>query len=1052
MFKPSRISAAIASLIFGTHWVPAHAGATLYSFGAAVGDTALAACDDCFSPVTFTRKGPAGSTLSLPVYAKSYTGLFVANNGVVSFNGGVSQYTPLAFPISTNPMIAPYWADVDTRGVNGGTVWYRTTQDATFLKSLATDFNSSFLGVQAFNPTFAQVVTWDRVGYYAQKVDKLNTFQLVLASDGMRTYTMFKYPDGGIKWTDGDASRGTYANIGFDAGDGVNFYNAIGSRTSEVLNLPNLSNTVPSRSGVQVYRVDTTTINYTPGVPQQNLTFPSMSWSGVANAATWSSDKITQGVRKADWSNGKEAIFGGTADTVMIAAPIAAQRVTVNTAGYTFTSEDAGTGSLQLSQLVLPTDDTVVNFAGKLVVLTHEDLGGWVAGPNGTLVQGGVLTKGKLVFKDDSVLVARDTGMVKGASLLLKNNSQVQIYTAEATTRASSLSFDNIAGGTGGTLDLQGLNTTLGAIGSVSTGSGVITNSATTASRLNVDFDSETSSFSGLIKNGTAAGAVVALTKSGTGTLELVGANSYTGGTTLAGGKLSLKSAGALGSTGTISFSGGTLQYSAANTTDYSARFSKTNDQHYSIDTNGKDVIFASALTSAGGSLTKTGTGILTLTGDNTYSGETSVTGGVLSVSRNANMGAGTLKIDGATLRNTGDIITSRQINLGTGGATFDTSGGFLTVNNTVAGTGGLAKTGGNILTLTGAQTYSGATTVSDGALKFAANGATPSSIATSSIALGAGTSLYFTDTHTYAGNISGAGKLIHESGGKSTLTGNAIHTGGTTIAGGTLQIGNGGTTGVLSGDVLNNGSLEFNRSDASTYGGTIVGNGSVVKQGSGTLVLSGTQLYTGATNIQNGEIKLNGSAAYSSFNVAAGAALSGNGQVGGLTVAGLLSPGNSPGQMNVGNTTFAGAGSYLWEINSANALAGVGYDLLSVTGQLNITATSSNRFSLTLKSLLPDNSFGVLSGWDASINHTYTLVSTTGGIIGFSADSFNLDTSSFANNIQGGTWAVANQNNNLELRFTAAPVPEPETYAMFLAGLGLLVGAVRRRKLSLRY
>ena len=77
-----------------------------------------------------------------------------------------------------------------------------------------------------------------------------------------------------------------------------------------------------------------------------------------------------------------------------------------------------------------------------------------------------------------------------------------------------------------------------------------------------------------------------------------------------------------------LSFGGGTLQYSAANQTDYSVRFSTAANQQYRIDTNNQSITFASALTSQGGSLTKLGGGTLTLTGNNTYTGGTTLNGG----------------------------------------------------------------------------------------------------------------------------------------------------------------------------------------------------------------------------------------------------------------------------------------------------------------------------------------------------------------------------------------------------------------------------------------
>src|SRR5437868_6434767 len=121
---------------------------------------------------------------------------------------------------------------------------------------------------------------------------------------------------------------------------------------------------------------------------------------------------------------------------------------------------------------------------------------------------------------------------------------------------------------------------------------------------------------------------VTALTKTTSGTLTLSGTNTYTGGTNINGGTLALGSSAALGTTGTISFAGGTLQYSASNTTDYSNRFSNAAAQTYSIDTNGQNVTFASGLTSSGGTFTKLGTGTLTFTAANTYTGTTTISAG----------------------------------------------------------------------------------------------------------------------------------------------------------------------------------------------------------------------------------------------------------------------------------------------------------------------------------------------------------------------------------------------------------------------------------------
>ncbi len=135
---------------------------------------------------------------------------------------------------------------------------------------------------------------------------------------------------------------------------------------------------------------------------------------------------------------------------------------------------------------------------------------------------------------------------------------------------------------------------------------------------------------------------------------------------------------GPLGKSGTISFGGGTLQYSAANTFDYSGRFSTASSQAYKADTNSQSVTWATALTSSGGSLSKSGTGTLTLTAANTYTGNTTISAGTLALS-----GAGAINASSAiTVAAGATLDTSAQ-----GAYTFSTAATTtLGVNTTVAG------------------------------------------------------------------------------------------------------------------------------------------------------------------------------------------------------------------------------------------------------------------------------------------------------------------------------------------------------------------------------
>jgi autotransporter-associated beta strand protein len=201
-----------------------------------------------------------------------------------------------------------------------------------------------------------------------------------------------------------------------------------------------------------------------------------------------------------------------------------------------------------------------------------------------------------------------------------------------------------------------------------------------------------------LASNGTAG-----FTKIGSGTLTLSGANTYTGPTVISAGELNVGSPegsgyGPLGNGGTITFGGGSLQYSAQNQADYSARFNTTAAQSYSVDTNGQSVTFATGLTSQGGSLIKLGQGTLTLTGASTYNGATTVTAGTLALASTASLGNTSLTVaQGATFApNPG----SGNINIGSGSAISVRSGGSLSMTDGNVGTLTISNPGNSALVL----------------------------------------------------------------------------------------------------------------------------------------------------------------------------------------------------------------------------------------------------------------------------------------------------------------------------------------------------------------
>src|SRR5205823_6956213 len=111
--------------------------------------------------------------------------------------------------------------------------------------------------------------------------------------------------------------------------------------------------------------------------------------------------------------------------------------------------------------------------------------------------------------------------------------------------------------------------------------------------------------------------------------------------------------------------------------------------------------------------------------------------------------------------------------------------------------------------------------------------------------------------TLTFAGAISGSGGVNQVGTGTTILTADNTYAGGTTISAGTLQLGDGGMTGSIVGDVSDSGVLAFNRSDSVTFRGVISGAGSLVNLGTGTLILTGSNTYTGGTIISAGTLQI---------------------------------------------------------------------------------------------------------------------------------------------------------------------------------------------------
>lgn len=184
------------------------------------------------------------------------------------------------------------------------------------------------------------------------------------------------------------------------------------------------------------------------------------------------------------------------------------------------------------------------------------------------------------------------------------------------------------------------------------------------------------------------------------------------------------------------------------------------------------------------------------------------------------------------------------------------------------------------------------------------------------------------TSSNTFAGVISGVHPVSFDTtGGAATmiLTGDNTYTGGTTICSCvTLQLGNGGTTGSIVGDVVNENKLIFNRSSTYTFNGVISDIGEVIQNGTGNTVLTATHGYTGNTIVNAGTLSVNGDIrASSGVIVNTGGTLGGTGFVPDTQIrtGGTLAPGNSIGTLNVaGNLQFSTGSTYAIEVSPAAA------------------------------------------------------------------------------------------------------------------------------------
>jgi filamentous hemagglutinin family protein len=778
-----------------------------------------------------------------------------------------------------------------------------------------------------------------------------------------------------------------------------------------------------------------------------------------------------------------------------------------------------------------------------------------------------------------------------GSASLQGNVSGLTNLTINSNSLSSQIS--GVVSGTGaltksgsGTLALSGTNTytgtttigagTLSVTGLLGSGtySGNISNSGTLAMG-----SGSNQTLSGVV-SGTGA-----LTKSGNGTLTLSGANTYSGGTTLTQGQISLginqssqSSAGPLG-TGTLIMNGGTLGNTSSYGTIYNNILANSGTTSILKEISGSNLYLGGNITGSGNlQVSNTSGWTVALAGDNsnftgTYIQPSGTNGNTGFYSSSAGSSSASWELSAGRFVNEvagGNISLGSLTSNATSGYLLGSSGGSKTGSYTIGGknldssfsgtiennypgasnnTLSIIKTGSGTLTLSGTNTYTGNTTVSAGKLSLSvpssssarhyspsysiSSGAileynTPSgtvnysdgnvtysgqgtikkvgagqiqwgqmaatfaldsgslidvqegtfvggssgnevwtnnrsslNIASGASFLGveapividaltgAGTlstglqdwpnaSVTMGINNTQAGtynslgsatfsgsiinsenSISHPGKIIKSGSGTQTLSGTNNYSGNTTVSAGTLAVTGTLGSGTYSGNISNSGTLAMDSGSSQTLSGIISGTGALTKSGSGTLILSGTNTYSGNTTVSAGTLLASGTLSDSSqVSVTSGATyqLGRSDTVGSISGAGNINLGsNTLTSAGVGDTTFSGS------ISGAGGLTLTGSNNLTLAGEntyAGVTNINGGGLILANSKALNSNSITSSSGRFKTTSRISDLAVT--GAVTLIGDVTTTGTQTYNNNVTIGAGSAANpltissQNSNI--------------------------------------
>jgi autotransporter-associated beta strand protein/T5SS/PEP-CTERM-associated repeat protein len=652
---------------------------------------------------------------------------------------------------------------------------------------------------------------------------------------------------------------------------------------------------------------------------------------------------------------GVVTVASGTALQLQGNATITGHDLTLNGVGYL-----AATGALRNlagnntwgGNVTLASDSNLQIETGSTLTIT-----GGLNGGNRELTKNG---SGTLVLGGAGTFLGNVT--INAGALIVDHSLALQ--SANVTLNSNPLTFGNVTAATFGGL----------------TGNSPIslTNASAGAVTLTIDTAVNSTFYSVLSGSGS-------LVKTGTGTFTLYGTNTFTGSTLISGGTLRLNTAlalqyspVALAGTGSLTFSTNSVTLAGLSG---GGSVSLSSPSAVTLTVNTAATSSYDGVISGLGSFIKDGTGNLTLAGANTFTGNTSITGGTLTLGHSLALqsslftatGAGTLSFGELTAATFGGLTGSRAVTLTNAAST--PAGVALTINTAVtnsytgifSGLGSLTKEGTGTLSLGGANSYAGTTTVNAGTLNVSSTTALGTTAAGTTVASGA--TLEIAGLNIGAESLTLSGSGVGGAGALTTLNYSTVG-GPVTLAGDTALGGNGGL--IVTGAIGETG-----------------GARALTKVGNMTLTLSGTNTYTGVTNINNGRLTVTSAnglgTTVGGTVVASGASLEiagvnvGNEAVTlsgtGFTNDGALITSGANGSLAgsvtlAGNSTITGgSGNFtlsgiIGESGGSHGLTKSGYSLLTLSGANTYTGVTT------------------INAGTLAVSHANALGSTSGGTV----------------------------------------------------------------------